>query len=202
MVLHSFLAQYFEPSIAYIFSFTWEIPLSLSLKHHKANNDVFSILWLQLHVLCAPLGVLVAVVDGCTVRTTWERHSVLRDTWGLSGESGVRCKSDARRCKLSSARVLNVFSRLLIHGMPSGCARWRLGRFVFLNQQNAGYESKLSYLETWTKKLRELEYIYPFFPPTPSFSFPPVLNTLPASWTILTSCDWHETTPLVPKHTW
>jgi len=44
IVLHWFLAQYFEPSIVYIFSFPVEIPFWQSLKHCKANNDVFSIL--------------------------------------------------------------------------------------------------------------------------------------------------------------
>ena len=44
IVLHSFLAQYFEPSIVYIFSFPVEIPLWQSYMHRKANNDVFSIL--------------------------------------------------------------------------------------------------------------------------------------------------------------
>jgi len=44
IVLHSLLAQYFEPSIVYIFSFPVEIPLWQSYKHRKANNDVFFIL--------------------------------------------------------------------------------------------------------------------------------------------------------------
>ena len=35
---------------------------------------------------------------------------------------------------------------LPIYEVPSGCARWRLGRFVFIKQQNAGYESNVSYL--------------------------------------------------------
>jgi len=53
----------------------------------------------------------------------------------------MRCQSNARRRKLSSPRVLNLVSRLSIHEVPGGCARQRLGRFVFINQQNAGYES-------------------------------------------------------------
>jgi hypothetical protein len=44
IVLHLFLAQYFEPSIVYIISFPVEIPLWQSSKHRKANNDIFSIL--------------------------------------------------------------------------------------------------------------------------------------------------------------
>jgi hypothetical protein len=42
--LHSFLAQYFELLIVYICSLLVEIPLWQSQKHHKANNDVFTIL--------------------------------------------------------------------------------------------------------------------------------------------------------------
>jgi len=42
IVLHSFWAQCFEPSIVYILSFPVKIPLSQSWKHRKANNDVFS----------------------------------------------------------------------------------------------------------------------------------------------------------------
>jgi len=57
IVLHWFLAQSFEPSIVYIFSFPVEIPLWQSKKHHKANNDVFSILGDQLRVVFPLLGV-------------------------------------------------------------------------------------------------------------------------------------------------
>jgi len=53
----------------------------------------------------------------------------------------MRCQSNTRRRILSSPRVLNRVSRLIIHEVPGSCARWRLGRFVFINQQNAGYES-------------------------------------------------------------
>jgi len=83
---------------------------------------------------------LVAVLDGCTVGTTWELLSLLWDAWGLSGKSGMRCQSKAQHCKLSSLCVLNLVSRLLIHEVPGGCARWRLGRFVLINQQNPRYE--------------------------------------------------------------
>jgi len=115
------------------------------------------------------------VLDGCTVGTTWELLSLLRDAQGLSGKTDVRCKSNARRGKLSSPRVLNLVSRLVVHGMPGSSARWWLGRFVFVNQQN-------SQVEPWNKKLPELKYTYPFFPPTPPFSFPPLLYTPTESW--------------------
>jgi len=81
------------------------------------------------------------MLDGCTVRTTWELVSLLRDAWGLSSKSGMRCQSNTRCRKLSSPQVLNHISRLLIHEVPGGGARWMLGRFVFINQRNAGYES-------------------------------------------------------------
>jgi len=51
-------------------------------------------------------------------------------------------KAMPRGCKLSTPRVLNLVSRHLIHEVPGRCARWRLGRFVFINQQNTGYEPK------------------------------------------------------------
>jgi hypothetical protein len=54
---------------------------------------------------------------------------------------------------------------------------------------------------SWTKKSLELEYIYPIFPPSPPFCFPPVLNTPPGSWTLSTARDLHKTTPLISKHT-
>jgi hypothetical protein len=57
IVLHLFLAEYFEPSIVCIFTFQMEIPLRQSQKHRIANNDVFSILWHQLCVLFPLLGI-------------------------------------------------------------------------------------------------------------------------------------------------
>jgi len=42
---------------------------------------------------------------------------------------------------VSSPRVLHRVSRPLIHEVPGGCASGRLGRFVFINQHNTGYES-------------------------------------------------------------
>jgi hypothetical protein len=116
----------------------------------------------------------VAVLDGCTVGTTWELLCSLRDARGLSGKSGMRCQSNTQRCKLSSPWLLNLVSRVLVRQVPGGAVRWWLRRFVFLNQQN-------SQVEPWTKKSPEHKYIYPFFPPTSPFSFPPVLYTLTAS---------------------
>jgi len=46
-----------------------------------------------------------------------------------------------------------------------------------------------------------LDYIYPFFPPWTPFSFPPVFNTSPATWTLSTSHDLNKTMPLIPKLT-
>jgi len=112
---------------------------------------------------CYPL---VAVLDGCTVGTTWELLSLLWDARGLSRKNDVWCKSNAWRGKLSSPHVLNLLSRLVFPEVPGSSARWRLGRFVFVNQQN-------SQVEPWTKKSPELEYIYPLFPPAPPVSFLP-----------------------------
>jgi len=201
IVMNSFLAQYFETLIVNIFSFPVEILLWQSYNHHKSNNDIISTSWNQSRVLFPPLGVLVGVLDGCTVETTWELRCLLRDARGLSGESGTRCKCNARRCERSLPRVLNPVSRLVVHEVPGSCAWWRLGRFVFVNQRNAGYESKVSHLASRTKESLELENIYPFFPPTPPVSFPPISYTPPASWTTSTSRDLPKTAPLVPKHT-
>jgi hypothetical protein len=44
IVLHAFLARFFEPLIVYIFSFPVEIPLWQSYMDHNANKEVFSIL--------------------------------------------------------------------------------------------------------------------------------------------------------------
>jgi len=158
----------------YVFSFSVEIPLWQCNMNREAYNGVFSMRRCQLHVLCLPLGVLVAMLDGCTVETTWELLSLLRDADSLIGTSGVSCYCNAQHCMLFSLQVLNLHSNFLSHEVPGGCARWRLGHFVFVNQQNAGYESKLSYLTSWTKKL---EYIYLFFPPIPPFPFAPILLT-------------------------
>jgi hypothetical protein len=80
------------------------------------------------------------MLDGCTVGTTWELLSLLRDARGLSGKSGMRCQSNARSSKLSSPRVLNLVSCFVVHEVPGGVARRRLRRIVFLNQQNSPVE--------------------------------------------------------------
>jgi len=60
--------------------------------------------------------------------------------------------------------VLNLLLRHLMHEVPCGCARWFLGRLLSVNQQNGGYESKLTYLTSCTK---EPEQIIPVFLSTP-----------------------------------
>jgi len=45
-------------------------------------------------------------------------------------------QSNARRRKVPSPRWINLVLRLLIHKTPGGCARWRLGHCVFVNQRN------------------------------------------------------------------
>jgi len=135
-VLHSCLAECIEPSIVYIFSFLVEIPLWQSREHRKANNDIVSIVWHRLRVILPPLGVLVAVLDGFTVGTTWELLSLLRDARGLSDMRGVWCKSITQHRKLSFPRVLILVSRIHIHEVPGDCVRRRLGTCAFVNQLN------------------------------------------------------------------
>ena len=200
-VLHSLFTQYFEPSIAYIFSFAVDIPLQQRTKHRKSKNDIFSILWYQLCVRFPLLGLLVAVLGGCTIGTTWELLSVLWDARGLSDKSGVWWKSTDRCRKLFSPQVQNLVFKLLVSEVRGGCVRGRLGCFVFINQQTTGYWSDLSDLTRWTNKLPELKYIYPFRPLTPPFSVLPVFYTPLVFWAISKSCHLPETTPLVPKPT-
>ena len=141
-VLNMLLAQCFERLIVYILSFTVEIPLGQCWKHHKVNNDSFSILWHRLGVPFQPLGVLVGVWDSCTVGTTWEQLSCLPDAQGLSGKSAVWCRSNSRGHKTSSPGVLNLFLRHYIDEVHGSCGRWTFGCFVFFNQRNAGYDSQ------------------------------------------------------------
>jgi len=199
--LHSFLAQYFEPSILYIFSLLVEIPHWQCQNHRRGNNDISCIPWHQLHVLFPTLGVLVAVLDGCTVGPTWELLSMLRNARGRSVKCRFWCKRNAWHRKLFSPQVIDVISKLLVREVPGGCARWRLGCSVFVNQQNAGYKWTLVYLTSWIKKSLELDYLYPFFLSKPPFTFPCTLNTPPAFWAVSTTCVKCKTMPLVPKHT-
>jgi len=104
--------------------------------HCKAKNAIFSILWDRLGVLVPPLRVLVALLDGYPVGTTWELLSLLWDERGLSTEHCEWCRRDAWHRKRFSLRVLNLILRLLIHEVPGGCSRWKLGRFVIVHHQN------------------------------------------------------------------
>jgi len=81
-------------------------------------------------------------MDGCTIGKTWERLSLLQDTRGLSGNNDVWCKSNARCRKLSSPRVLNLASRLVLHQVSGSSARWKPRRFVFVNEQNSQAEPR------------------------------------------------------------
>jgi len=82
------------------------------------------------------------MLDGCTVGTTWELLSLLQNARGLSGKYNVWCKRNARRRKRSSPPVPNLIPSLVVHEVPGGSARWRLGRFVLVNQQNSQVEPK------------------------------------------------------------
>jgi hypothetical protein len=115
------------------------------------------------------------MLDGCTVGTTCELLSLLRDAQGLSGNHDAWCKCNTLHGELSSPGVQNFVSSIVFHEVPGCSGRSRLGRFVFLNQHD-------SQVEPWTKQSPELEYIYPFRQPTPPFAFPPVLYTPTACW--------------------
>jgi len=99
--LHSFLAQYIEPLIVFMFRIPVDNCLWQSWRHCKANNDVLCILWHRLPVLIPPLGVFVAVVVGKSVshhhcHSGWQRSEqcrVYRDTWMMGTDwatKGVR----------------------------------------------------------------------------------------------------------------
>jgi len=90
------------------------------------------ILWHLLHVLFRPVGIVVAVLDGCKVGTMWELLSLLWDAGGLIGKSCVWCNSNTRCRKLSSPQLLYPVSRLLTDEVPVGCARWSLGHFLYI----------------------------------------------------------------------
>jgi len=82
------------------------------------------------------------MLDTCTVGTTWELLSLLRDARGLSGTNNMWIKSNAWRHKLSSPQVLNLVSRLVVHEVACGFPRRRLGHFVFVNQWNSQVEPR------------------------------------------------------------
>jgi len=82
------------------------------------------------------------MLDGCTVGTTWEQPSLLRDARGLSGTNDVSCKSNAEHHKLSYRRVLNLVSRLVMHEVPGDSERWWLRRVLFVNQQKSQVEPR------------------------------------------------------------
>jgi len=72
----------------------------------------------------------------------------------------MRCQSNARRRKLSSPRLRNLVSKLLIHQVPVG---WRLGRFVFITQWNAGHESNHRHSSIYIPSSRR--YLHSLFLP-------------------------------------
>jgi len=121
---------------------------------------------------------------------------------GLSAKRDQCGKSNTSCHEISSPRLLDIISWLLIQKVACGCASWRLGHFVFVTKQNAGFISKISFLTSWTKKSWHLENIYPFLPPPPPFFFPAIWITPPASYTISRLRNLHKSRRLVQKHTW
>jgi hypothetical protein len=82
------------------------------------------------------------MLDGCTVGTTWDVLSLLRDAPGVSSIQDVRCKGNPWCLKLSSPQILDIVSGLVIHEVPGCLARWRQGWLVFVKQQNSQVEPR------------------------------------------------------------
>jgi hypothetical protein len=57
-------------------------------------------------------------------------------------QNDVWCKTNSWRCKLSFQRVRNLILRLVVPEVACGSARWRLGRFGFVNKQNSQVEPR------------------------------------------------------------
>jgi len=170
------------------------LPL-VELKVYKANYDIFSILWYQLHLHFPLQGVLVAMLDGCTVGATWELLSLVQDAQGLTGKSGVCCESNAQHRKLTSPRVLNLIRCLAVF-QDEG---WAILCSLSNKTQDMNPNHDISQVEPRNCRNSRI-YIF-FFLPTPPFSIPPVIYTPSASCAISTSRDLYKIMPLVPKHT-
>jgi len=140
IALHSFFAQYFEPSISISSPSRWKSPFDRA-KCIAKRSMTYSLSYAISSVCFFKHLALVAVLDGCTVGAAREQLSLVRGARGLTSESGMRCESNTHCPKLLSPRVPNLVLRLLIHEVLDGCARWLLGHFVFINQQKEGYES-------------------------------------------------------------
>jgi len=91
------------------------------------------------------------------LRTTQFAPRCTRSVW----YKDCMMQNNARHCKVSSPQILDLGWRLLLHEVPGSCARWTLGCFVFGNQQNTVYESKLSYLTSWNKNRRNSSIYIP-----------------------------------------
>jgi len=140
----------------------------------------------------SPQGMLVAMLNGSTVRITWQLLGMFRDTQGLSSISGLLCKCNTQCRKRSSPQVLILICRLLIHEVPSGCVRWRLGHVVFVNQQN-----KLNQEITGTQRYLSL------FPAYSSILFSSriiettnMLNTFDITWLAQNKVSCSKTHPI------
>jgi hypothetical protein len=201
ILLHPFLALYFKPSNVYIFSFLVEIPLWQKWNHQNATNDVITIVCHQLQVLFPLLEMLLAMLDGYTVGTTWKPLSLLWHARSLTEKSVVWPKSITYRQKLSSRWVLNLLLRLLVNLMPGSLQAegWPVSCSLTTKTQNMDQNSHISQIEP--RNFGNLT-ISSFLQHTPRASVPPVFYTPPAFWAILTSCDLQKTMPLFPKRTW
>jgi hypothetical protein len=75
------------------------------------------------------------MLDGCTVATMWELLRLLRDAQRGRSNTGWWCKSNTPHRKPSSLCILSLVLRFVVHEVLGHCRRWRLGRFVFVDQQ-------------------------------------------------------------------
>jgi len=133
------------------------------------------------------------MLDGCTVGTTRELLSSLRDKQGLSSKSGTWCQSDARHHILTSLRVLNLVSRLHIYEVPCGLARRRMGCFVLVNQQN-----RLNQRITGTRVYISLFPVFPSILFSSQIEHPvSTLNSLDDTWLAQNNVSHSKTHPII-----
>jgi hypothetical protein len=131
IVLHSFLAQYFEPRLCISSASRWTCHFGRAksiTKRIMTDSLTYDISCLCFFHCLA----LLAVLNGCTVGTNWELHGSLWDARVLSGENGVGWKRNARVRKLSSPGVLNIVWRLSVHEVPGCSAMLMLGTLCWL----------------------------------------------------------------------
>jgi len=191
-------------NIALILATILQTIVCVYLQLSGENLQLAALQALQSNQCC----ILHSMTSGACALST-ARHDVSRVQWLYSGNNLRRpqfalkwMRSERskwcmmqKRCRVSETYLIVSTKTCLEASHSWGAWRFeisRLGGFGFVNQQNIGYESTLSYYTSWTKKSQELKCIYCFFPPTPPINFSPVWKTPPPSWTILTHATCTE----------